>query len=69
MRGGASLGKPLEIPGGFEVAPVIGVSGVVPYARSAQGCKVSSLSYIKNFTLLIPCQKHSDDLCCLGQLM
>lgn len=25
---GASLGKPLEIPGGFGVAPVIGVSGV-----------------------------------------
>ena len=28
MRGGASRDKPLEIPGGFEVAPVIGVSGM-----------------------------------------
>ncbi len=37
MRGGASLGKPLEIPGGFGVAPVIGVSGVattVEYERN-----------------------------------
>ena len=28
MRGGASLCKSLEIPGGFGVSPVIGVSGV-----------------------------------------
>ena len=27
MRGGASLGKPLGISGGFGVVPVIGVSG------------------------------------------
>ncbi len=28
MRGGASLCKPLGIPGGFGVAPVVDVSGV-----------------------------------------
>ena len=33
MRGGASLCKPLEIPGGFWVAPVIGVSGVATIGR------------------------------------
>ena len=33
MRGGASLCKPLEIPGGFGVAPVIGVSGVATTGR------------------------------------
>ena len=33
MLGGASLYKPLEIPGGFGVAPVIGVSGVATTGR------------------------------------
>ena len=33
MRGGASLCKPLEVPGGFGVAPVIGVSGVATTGR------------------------------------
>ena len=33
MRGGASLCKALEIPGGFGVAPVKGVSGVAPTGR------------------------------------
>ena len=33
MRGGASLCKPLEMPGGFGVAPVKGVSGVATTGR------------------------------------
>ena len=33
MLGGASLCKPLEMPGGFEVAPVKGVSGVATTGR------------------------------------
>ena len=33
IRGGASLCKPLEITGGFGVAPVIGVSGVATTGR------------------------------------
>ena len=33
MRGGASLCKPLKIPGGFKVAPVIGVSGMATTDR------------------------------------
>ena len=33
MRGGASLCKPLEMPGGFGVAPAIGVSGVATTGR------------------------------------
>ena len=33
MRGGASLSKPLELPGGFGVAPVKGVSGVATTGR------------------------------------
>ena len=33
MRGGASLCKPLKIPGGFWVAPVIGVSRVAITGR------------------------------------
>jgi hypothetical protein len=33
MRGGASLCKALESPGGFGVAPVTGVSGVATIGR------------------------------------
>ena len=33
MRGGASLCKPFEIPGGFWVAPVVGVSGMATTGR------------------------------------
>ena len=33
MRGGAAVCEPLEIPGGFGVAPVIGVSGVATIDR------------------------------------
>ena len=47
MRGGASLGKPLGIPGGFGVAPVIGASGVATTVEYGLHISVSSLALLE----------------------